>query len=211
MHSRELVGVFPRALTLTKCCPSCRVFKWPYQFGYRSGRRHAELRGQCKECSVRYNQRVRAADPEAVREKERAYVHRNREHISKQRRLWRQANPERVREIAKRSHPAARRKWREKNGPGVARERERARLRTRLHRDARRDPDTLIWTRIISADPCCYCGGLSEHWDHVIPISAGGDSLWTNLTGACAACNPSKHATPLLFFLLRRVGAEAPR
>lgn len=52
---------------------------------------------------------------------------------------------------------------------------------------------------IIMADPCAYCGAPTKHVDH---IDAGGDSHWTNLTGACASCNSAKHSRSLLGHLL---------
>lgn len=41
--------------------------------------------------------------------------------------------------------------------------------------------------------PCAYCGNPSEHLDHVIPLSRGGEHRIGNLVGACAKCNLSKH------------------
>ena len=43
------------------------------------------------------------------------------------------------------------------------------------------------------AQPCAYCKlKPSEHIDHIIPLSRGGDNSLGNLTGACASCNLSK-------------------
>jgi 5-methylcytosine-specific restriction endonuclease McrA len=41
--------------------------------------------------------------------------------------------------------------------------------------------------------PCAYCGSASEHLDHVIPLSRGGEHRIGNLVGACAKCNLSKN------------------
>lgn len=59
------------------------------------------------------------------------------------------------------------------------------------------------WAAALLADPCAYCGGASDQIDHVVPVARGGDSTADNLAGACKSCNSSKHATPLLLFLLR--------
>lgn len=40
--------------------------------------------------------------------------------------------------------------------------------------------------------PCAYCGKPSEHIDHIVPLSRGGQHRIGNLTGACAKCNLSK-------------------
>lgn len=43
------------------------------------------------------------------------------------------------------------------------------------------------------AAPCFYCGQPSQHLDHVVPLSRGGEHRIGNLVGACAKCNLSKH------------------
>src|ERR1039458_5936508 len=55
---------------------------------------------------------------------------------------------------------------------------------------------------VLLFDPCAYCGAKAEHLDHIQPLSAGGSSGWDHLTAACAACNQSKCARPLLTYLL---------
>ena len=65
-----------------------------------------------------------------------------------------------------------------------------------------------IWRRALFADPCPYCGGAVENVDHVWPVALGGGNHWTNITGACVACNSEKGATPLLHWLIRRAEAR---
>ena len=36
---------------------------------------------------------------------------------------------------------------------------------------------------------CVWCGAPAEVPDHVIPLSKGGKSVWSNLVPACSACN----------------------
>ena len=59
---------------------------------------------------------------------------------------------------------------------------------------------------IIRHDLCAYCSEDGGTVDHIDPVARGGDGDTMNLTGACARCNREKHATPLLAFLLRRLG-----
>lgn len=59
---------------------------------------------------------------------------------------------------------------------------------------------------IIRKDPCAYCGGPAGEVDHIEPLKRGGSSEWDNLGPACRSCNSSKHATPLLAYLLGRNG-----
>lgn len=78
------------------------------------------------------------------------------------------------------------------------------RLDGETHREA--------WHRILRGDPCSYCGRAIEGTvDHVEPIDPlvsrrgiGGKHDWTNLVGACAACNHRKGNRALLRFLWLR-------
>jgi 5-methylcytosine-specific restriction endonuclease McrA len=67
------------------------------------------------------------------------------------------------------------------------------------------------WRRILFADPCPYCGGAVETIDHILARSRGGTDHWTNVTGACRACNRAKRDLPLLIFLMRRRPARPRR
>lgn len=40
---------------------------------------------------------------------------------------------------------------------------------------------------------CVYCGGDGNTWDHIVPVSKGGDSTPGNIVLACLSCNSSKH------------------
>jgi 5-methylcytosine-specific restriction endonuclease McrA len=47
-------------------------------------------------------------------------------------------------------------------------------------------------SRLLMKD-CAYCKlRPSQHIDHIIPLSRGGDNSLGNLTGSCASCNLSK-------------------
>jgi 5-methylcytosine-specific restriction endonuclease McrA len=50
---------------------------------------------------------------------------------------------------------------------------------------------------VIMALPCIYCGGPSEHLDHIYPLSKGGLHCVSNLAPACAPCNLTKRDTVL--------------
>ena len=57
--------------------------------------------------------------------------------------------------------------------------------------------ETDCWT-------CAYCSAPIEHVDHIQPRALGGTDEPHNLIGACAECNGSKSATPVLEWLARR-------
>lgn len=48
---------------------------------------------------------------------------------------------------------------------------------------------------------CAYCQcSLTENtwtWDHIVPRSKGGESVWTNLVAACQPCNVIKSNKPI--------------
>jgi hypothetical protein len=114
-------------------------------------------------------------------------------------------DPERHRaassEYQKRHRPARNeyhRKWR----AGNERERERAREAKRLRR-AGVTREAAAYREILVCDPCSYCGGPSNGTDHIVPIAAGVDNDWTNLTATCGPCNSIKRTDSLLIALLR--------
>lgn len=39
---------------------------------------------------------------------------------------------------------------------------------------------------------CAYCGGSVQRWDHLIPVSMGGDTVLGNMVPACSKCDDSK-------------------
>ena len=53
----------------------------------------------------------------------------------------------------------------------------------------------------IAEEPCVYCGGISDSWEHVIPRSSGGKN-GNNRVRACYGCNQARRSKPLLAWLL---------
>jgi 5-methylcytosine-specific restriction endonuclease McrA len=99
-------------------------------------------------------------------------------------RLWAQRNKEHIREYRKR--------WNATSG--------------RIQADYRRGgPESFEYARLISNDPCAYCGKPTTEIDHIRPVARGGSGEWMNLTPSCRSCNASKNDTPLLHFLHRRM------
>jgi len=69
------------------------------------------------------------------------------------------------------------------------------------HRLGDIDPEYL---RALQSDPCAYCGAPAGTIDHIVPVASGGPDHWENYTSSCKPCNSSKHARPLLSFLVAR-------
>lgn len=58
-------------------------------------------------------------------------------------------------------------------------------------------------------EPCVYCNGNSNTWDHIVPKSQGGRNSPDNLARACGRCNRQKGDLPLVIFLAyRALGVE---
>lgn len=162
------------------------------------------------------------ANPERARELARRARAANPERYNALARAWAERNPEKRRAIVKaysdRNRDALRIKGREyarTRDRGVVNAQQRAwkaanRDKVAAGNHARRadayTEDARAYVRILHGDPCSYCGTRLEkpHIDHVVPISAGGDNQWDNLTASCVSCNSSKHAAPLLGFLHRQ-------
>ena len=43
---------------------------------------------------------------------------------------------------------------------------------------------------------CVFCGREVKRWDHLLPISKGGDTVLGNMVPACAQCDDSKQGKP---------------
>ena len=115
---------------------------------------------------------TRAADPERWRAKTRVHFWANKDRYYANRIEWAKANPERVRDISRRSF--SKRRARVKGG----------------HVDAQ------DWRNIVSAfnSRCAYCLVLVEapQIEHMIPLAGGGTHTPDNVVPACAACNGRK-------------------
>lgn len=55
---------------------------------------------------------------------------------------------------------------------------------------------------------CAYCGGPTETWDHIVPVSRGGKTTPGNVVPACLSCNSSKSNKDVFEWLDQR-GFEA--
>jgi hypothetical protein len=46
-------------------------------------------------------------------------------------------------------------------------------------------------------DGCWYCLGMADTWDHIVPLSLGGELSYHNLIPCCRSCNSRKNKKPL--------------
>lgn len=114
----------------------------------------------------------RLANPDKVREHKRVHHERHREQIVARVQAWRQANPMKQRAAHLKRRSA------EKNAPGVG-----------------YTTAEMIAARVsFYGDKCVYCGSPWEAIDHRIPLARGGSHWPANLVPACSSCNSQKHA-----------------
>lgn len=170
-----------------KYCPRCGITKSVDRFS-RSRKRKDGLAGWCKACKAaeyqekRLERRAQQAEYKAANrlrlaEKQREYCRAHKAEDYARSQAWKAANRERARILAL-SYV-----HRKRDGVGL-------------------DVD---YCEVLRADPCSYCGGRppgTMQVDHIVPVIAGGNGEWENLTAACGHCNKSKNARPLLSFLL---------
>lgn len=63
--------------------------------------------------------------------------------------------------------------------------------------------------RWMDNDPCVYCGGPADSYDHLEPRKRGGTHDVDNLARVCHSCNHEKSSRTLLMFLALRAKRKA--
>jgi len=135
------------------------------------------------------NSAWREANPERGKELNKEWRKANSEKVKAENKKWRKANPEKCKK--------ALRKWQKAN-PEKCKEychRRRARLKGNGIEDT--SDFRARMTHPLVRQVCFYCGkdctsSGDWHWDHRIPISAGGPDAEWNLVIACVSCNLKK-------------------
>lgn len=104
-----------------------------------------------------------------------------------------------TREEIRQKRKAYRKRWLEKNVDIIRARRFKTGSRVR---GSEPSAEAMDYVKLIRKDVCSYCGSIGGTIDHIVPLSAGGDSDWDNLAAACRSCNSRKNTKPLLEFLL---------
>jgi 5-methylcytosine-specific restriction endonuclease McrA len=108
---------------------------------------------------------------------------------------WAKANPSKHNATARKNYVDNIDRYRELGRAKIARRRERLKVERR---------------NLFEADPCVYCGGVSDTNDHIYPIAKGGTDHFSNMARACGSCNSSKNDTHLLQYMLRNLDSPSP-
>jgi 5-methylcytosine-specific restriction endonuclease McrA len=194
-----------------KTCSKCQQLLLTTCFN-KFSRGKDGLSAWCKECNKKYQKAHQAKNAETYKAKAKIYRQDNKAklkeanrkyyELNKESRLarnaewrlvnadrkklsdknWQKNNPEKRKQIAAtwfRNHP---------DKASLNRQIRRARLK-----NAKFFEVTSKDIAKIMAGNCIYCGAYSEHVDHVIPLSRGGQHSVGNLVPSCQKCNLSKN------------------
>jgi 5-methylcytosine-specific restriction endonuclease McrA len=217
-------------------CPRCKVTKPIIEFPLKTP---VEIWYHCKACQYKAGVAYRAANKERLaakrREKRLAYPEKTKERDRKarvlvdpektraQKRAWRHANPEKVREIKARRHAAILREKRAWSKAEYAKDPRKALARKKAWAEAnpeawavicarakhrRRDREAAAectltadeWAEILrlAGNACVRCREpfgprRKPQKDHIVPLSKGGGLTAQNCQPMCANCNNEKY------------------
>lgn len=188
-----------------KTCTKCKQDQVLENFGNDKTRADGKF-PQCKSCTKAYQQKN---------------YQRNKDRVKANAKRWKQENPERVKEIRqkylaehakenreyqrrwaaeyRKNNPLNHRRW--VASPEKLKQWRKAnpeKYRNQKLRRRSREKGTgqfLVTSKDIKrllTQPCIYCGQPSQHIDHIIPVSRGGEHRVGNLAPACARCNLTK-------------------
>lgn len=148
-------------------------------------------------CKYHYDRKRYAENKERLSAQKKVYVEANKEKVKAYQKKWRQNNKQRLLEKDRRNYIERKEhydnyrvEWRAKN-----------RLKWNGYRSARRIREkengiffiTQKEYRKLERDPCFYCGSFDNPTlDHVIPVVRGGKHSIGNLVVACKSCNSRK-------------------
>jgi 5-methylcytosine-specific restriction endonuclease McrA len=160
-----------------KQCCVCKETKPAEQF-HKNRALKDGLNGSCKICIAERSKRNYRKHQERRLADKAKYRQRNRELLAEKERQYRA------------SHKEVRKQWEQRNLDILRMNASRRRARRRgqgVYEVTQKELKTLL------SKPCLYCGAPSEHIDHIIPISRGGQHRIGNLAPACANCNLRKN------------------
>ena len=167
-----------------KTCNKCGQFKAKAEFGIRKGKlgQNNYLRQPCKECERLSSKDWKQKNKQKACANAKSWRAKNKIAWSQiQQKSYQQNKPKRQRAMAdyRKANPEKLRAY--------------ANNRRTLELAAKSFLITTKDLRRLLAKDCVYCKQKpSQHIDHIIPLSKGGDNSIGNLTGACATCNLSK-------------------
>ena len=163
------------------------------EFREKQRKQNRERWAKDREYWVNYKREYRKKNLEKLRQQDREWRAKNKDKMKESARKYRSKPESKAKKRAYRSLPENRAKdraYRKKHyRDNIELHRSRAHKRRVLKDEASQKgvPD-LAHTET----PCIACGKPSEHLDHIVPISKGGDNSLKNLWGLCKFCNLSK-------------------
>lgn len=219
----------------TKCGFECSVEDVEQFFYRRYQGKPGGFQSRCKVCMRANYREKRSKDPDTFRNYGRKSYYKNRETRLASIREKREADPERWRDAKRRfmeRHPdkaraISKRSYEKHKEKRLAKQREYGRAHRHVkamqcaRRRAKINELPIDWTREDRWSAveyfnytCAYCGSQFQdlfgdvviHFDHYIPVSAGGGTTFDNMLPTCNTCNLSKSSLDPVFWLTRKFG-----
>ena len=153
--------------------------------------------GLCRKC---YHEQWQYLHPDKTKEYQARYGERHRDRRLTSSRLWKQRNPEKIKQY-KVTHRALSALWKRLHRWSDIKK---TRLKERIQRQIRKarnllvpsslTPEQWIAIKLVYKNKCAYCGKKTNRLtqDHVIPVSKGGGYTSSNIVPSCPSCNSSK-------------------
>ncbi len=144
-----------------------------------------------------YNIKWRIDNKEYIKQHFKKYYIANKEFLKEETRKWRTDNKEYIKQSNKKYKEVYNKTDKGKILNKISRHRRRALLKKTVFDLTTRDID-----KIVKRDTSCvYCNSFkSLAFDHIKPLSKGGDTTFGNMVLACKSCNSSKNNKNVFFW-----------
>lgn len=177
-----------------KTCSKCLQELSLQAFGAKSKSKDG-LQSKCRDCHNAYHRQFYKRDPEKVKKRAAKYFAANRAELNQKRKIYRQNHIEQELATSKRWAQNNRDKSRAYRAKNSAK-RKKAKAFHVTNKDI---------TKILNLK-CFYCQEApSEHVDHIIPLTRGGNHSVGNLIGSCARCNIRKSNKTIMEYRLWKI------
>lgn len=178
-----------------KICSSCLENKEFVMFSKRSLSKDG-YSPVCKNCASEYLREWREKNPDRVAHLSKKWREKNPQKNKEIKTRYRKNNLEKARAATRKSMAKNPAKYKELRKNWGLKNPEKTQNKNYLRRARLLNAGVFLVTakdiQKLRSKSCVYCGGASEHIDHVVPLSRGGRHSIGNLVPSCAKCNMAK-------------------